>query len=144
MCIRDRITPGNTVSREDAENEALNSERSTARSSSEWDSESGQRLTSTHMSHTFTYAPYGPPRYTLLVVLQGASDSESLWPPWAAAFHTQLRALCPDVAPGMQPRRHHSSSMQQGAERAMADPAQPAFREIRPVRHASAQLHAEQ
>jgi len=130
------VTPGNTVSREDQMMDDAATAPPPAQSA----------LSSTHLSHTFTYAPHGPPRFTLMLVMrddpegdaeavriqqqqQAGTDSEAaqLWPGWAASFHTLLRSTCPDIAAGMQSRRTEE-------ERARADPAQPCFRELRPVR----------
>jgi hypothetical protein len=132
------VTPGNTVSREDQM-----MDDSSAQPVQQQQQQSA--LSSTHLSHTFTYAPHGPPRFTLMLVLrddpegdaeavriqqqQAGTNSEAaqLWPGWAASFHTLLRSTCPDIAAGMQSRRTEE-------ERARADPAQPCFRELRPVR----------
>jgi hypothetical protein len=110
------LTPGNTINREDASHAGGASPRDDA-------------LSSTHLQHTFHYAPHGPPRWTLLLVLSVVSSSSSLWPPWAADFHALLRKTCSDVAPTMASRRTEQ-------ERAAADPAQPCFRELRPIQTA--------
>ena len=136
------VTPGNTVAREVSER--IDAERKEAEAAAVGAADPDRpvppaeqfALSSTHLRHTYTYAAGGPPRYTLLLILRGSPGATAaapaqvtgadLWPPWAADLHRLLRSTCADVAPGMDSRMSDE-------ERAAADPAQPCFRELRPL-----------
>ena len=119
-------TPGNTVSRaEAAEATALNTPGDSMAAAA------AAAFASTHLSHTYSYDPAGPPRYTLLLILRGVAPTEDLWPAWAADLYAQILHTCHDVAPGMPSRNTQE-------QRANADPRQPCFRELRPPPTASA------